>query len=346
MVAAIPYRLPSIEVKAVQEVDEVIEIIAEATSATSNCPQCHQPSSQVQSRYKRHSADLPWSGKVVRLLLEVRRFFCRNPACPCQVFCERLPQVIPVYARQTLRLKQSLMRVAFALGGEAGARLAKQLGMPTSPDTLLRLIRRQPLPAIPAPRVVGIDDWALRRGHTYGTIICDLEQRRPIDLLPDREAETVANWFRAHPSVEIVTRDRSEAYARGVSSGAPQAVQMADRWHLLKNMIDATEAVLACHPVHLTRLLSPSQRTPQNETQVDKPGEALALTTTTSPTPKSQQKRAERFARYNQVMALRQKGLTLRQIAHQVRISERTVNRWLAVGHFPEHRRRTRQPSC
>jgi transposase len=178
------------------------------------------------------------------LELHARRFFCDHDPCQQQVFCERLPTVAARYARKTIRLSSALVLIGFALGGEAGARIARALGLQTSPDSLIRHLRRTAAAEPPTVRVLGVDDWAKRKGHTYGTILVDLERRSVVDLLPDREAETLAAWLKEHPSVEVVSRDRSRAYANGITLGAPQAIQVADRWHLLKNITDALERLV------------------------------------------------------------------------------------------------------
>ena len=243
--------LPGFSIEAVNYIDDKYVVVARAITATAECPGCQEQSSAVHSRYERIPHDLPSCGSVVRLCLQVRRFFCRNEACLRQIFCERLPQLIKKYARRTQRLAASLTILAFALGGKEGQRVVSKIGMPASGDTLLRLIRKQPDAQLPEPRVIGVDDWALRKGHTYGTLLCDLEQGAVIDLLSDREAETLAKWLKAHPTVEIVTRDRSKAYAAGVTEGAPDAIQIADRWHLANNLVDAIESTLAQHPNRL-----------------------------------------------------------------------------------------------
>lgn len=176
--------------------------------------------------------------------LRVRRFRCQNSLCTQRIFCERLPRVVAHYARRTVRLTTALELIGFAVGGEAGARLARELGLTVSPDTLLRRLHHLAQKETPIPRIIGVDDFAFRRGQRYGTLLVDLERRYPVDVLPDREAETLSAWLKAHPGIEIVTRDRSKTYANGISAGAPAAVQVADRWHLLKNLREALEKLL------------------------------------------------------------------------------------------------------
>jgi len=210
---------------------------------------------RVHSRYQRQPHDLPVSTLNVRVCLTVRRFFCLNAACPRRTCAEQFPLLVPERAQRTGRLTHQLQLIAFALGGEAGSVLSQHLRMPTSPATLLRIIRATPDPVIPPLRVVGVDDFAFRRRHRYGTIVIDLERQQPVDLLPDRSADTLATWLKGHPDIEIITRDRSTEYARGVTAGAPQAQQIADRWHLLVNLREALERML-------TRLHSELRRLP------------------------------------------------------------------------------------
>lgn len=208
------------------------------------CPLCQSISKSLHSRYIRRIADLPWHGVEVRLELHSRKFRCRNEVCRRKVFCQRLPKVVECYGRKTVRLICLLTLLAFALGGEAGARTASKLNLPVSGDTLLKLMRR-PNECFTLPvKVLGIEDFAFRRVSFYGTILVDLERRRPVDLLPDRESDTLAKWLAAHSEVEIMSCDRSKAYAEAATLGAPKAVQIADRWHLLKNLDEYLERLL------------------------------------------------------------------------------------------------------
>jgi len=215
------------------------------------CPLCGCLSGRIHSRYRRTLPDLPWNQLRVRLVLTVRKLFCDIEACTQRIFTERLPGIVAPYARRTTRLTDILRLLAFALGGEAGARLVDRLEMRTSPATLLRLIRRTPTPPVPTPHVLGVHDWAFRKGHRCGTILVDLEAHCVLDLLSERRADQFADWLHAHPGVAVVSRDRAQVYADGARRGAPDAVQVADRFHLLKNLGEALERVLM-------RLLPPS----------------------------------------------------------------------------------------
>ncbi len=209
--------------------ENCLTIVVSSIQRSAKCPLCSQFSRKKHSLYLRRVADLPLQGVPVLLRLAVRKFFCSNDSCRRKVFAERLPSVVAAFARRTARLDTAFAAIAFALGGKAGAALTKQLALTISRHTLLRRIRRQAVQAPDAPRVVGIDDFAFRKRHTYGTILVDLETREPVDLLPDRESKTVAQWFKAHPEIEVVARDRSQEYAEGIALGAPRAEQVADR---------------------------------------------------------------------------------------------------------------------
>jgi transposase len=321
------------------------------TSAQALCPTCTQPSTHVHSHYRRTLADLPWATTPVLLHLRVRRFWCATPDCARQTFTERVPQVAPCSARTTARLHARQTSTGLALGGAAGARHLARQGVPGSRNTLLRRVRGLSTPAAPQPGAVGIDDWAKRKGHTYGTIVVDLDRHCPVDLLEDRTAETVAIWLQAHPEVKVVARDRAEAYASGVTQGAPDAVQVADRWHLLKNLREAVEAELreqATLPWHLPS--TPTEGSPAGALPSPSPADHVPIYPDT-PTGRRadaarQARRTQRLGQYEQACALRQQGLSMAKIARQVGVSPRTLCRWYAAEVFPERKRRTGETSC
>jgi len=226
-----------------------ITIFARSIQKQAYCPLCGESSSSLKSRYFRKIADLPWHDVAIRLKLKARKFRCLNLLCGRKVFCEPLPKVVTHYARRTIRLTKALSYLAFMLGGCGGAKAASRLNLSAvDKDKLLRLTRSRLLNdssrEMPPVKVLGVDDFAFRKGCTYGTILVDLEKRKVIDLLPDRESAILKSWLEKHPEIESVSRDRSFVYAEAVRSGAPQAEQDADRWHLLKNLSETVEKIL------------------------------------------------------------------------------------------------------
>ncbi len=353
--------------------DVAVALIA-STAPAADCPRCGTPSRRLHSHYRRTVADLPCQDRLVALRLVVRRFRCSQPGCPQAVFCERLPGLLAAHARSTKRLTVAHRALGLALGGEAGSRLADRLDLPTSPDTLLRRVRGVPDEVEPPPRYVGVDDWAVRKGQRYGTILIDLERGRVLDLLPGRDGAALKAWLKDHPGVEVITRARWAPYAQAAAAGAPQAKQVADRWHLLKNLREAVEQAL-------TRLSAPVRAALREEPAVvaaassapavgaggEAPTMACAAVVVpvaaASPTtladgghvavnvpPSARQqaketKRQLRAERFERVRQLRREGPSLRQIARALGVSTKCVIRYLRTEHCPDWNRGQARPT-
>jgi transposase len=313
----------------------VVQLEAEVVTESASCPSCGTVSFKVHDRYVRRPVDLPWRGRTVRLVLTVRRFRCVNPRCERATFAEDCGSGLPRYARRTLEVSNHLFKLAEVAGGEAGARIAASEGLPINPDTLLRLLRRSPLSEVRAPRVLGVDDFSLRRRHTYGTIFLDLESGRPIDMLEGREADTLANWLRAHPGVEVMARDRSGAYAEGCRVGAPRAIQVADRFHLVQNASAALDGMLRGRRLWVDGV-EPASEVSVSESAVQEGGQERP--TELGPTKQYlAQRRAARVARWEQVRALAEVGTGIRRIAREVGISRETVRRLMTTTEAPHN---------
>ncbi len=235
--------------------ETMITAVVATISQEAACPLCHHCSTRIHSRYVRQVADLPWMDCAVRMELHTRRFLCLNKECTRQIFTERLPGVVAPYAHRTRRLTEVFILIGFALGGEAGKRLVVGMGLATSPDTLLRLIRAQPEDQVPPPRILGVDDFSFCKRKTYGTILIDLERRIPIEILPGREATTLKKWLKEHEGVEIISRERGGPYAEGAKLGAPDAQQVADRWHILSNLSESMKGFFLPKPAPLKALV-------------------------------------------------------------------------------------------
>ncbi|HEY1391072.1 MAG TPA: ISL3 family transposase [Ktedonobacterales bacterium] len=353
LAAAFPH-IAALHLDALEVDDQQITLVLSSRRSTAQCPDCRSRSHWAHSRYTRTVSDIPVASHAVRLRITARRFYCRNAACRRQTFRERLPTAAPIYQRRTPLLRRELERVGFALGGQAGQRLLQQLGLShqgVSRNSVLRVVRQAMLPTLPTPQVLGVDDWSFRRGQTYGTILSDLERHQVVDLLPDRSAQTLADWLALHPGVAVVSRDRAGAYAEGVRRGAPHAVQVADRFHMVKNATDVLEQVLIRQHRFL-RLAARDQIPPANEYDIGSTRLAGSTCLSASlPPPKTRVQREQQArsgrqrARYEQVQALQTQGYSYRAIAKRVGLSRETVTRLARADAPPGRRHQIRRPS-
>ncbi len=338
-----------------------------SSSSTAYCPLCGVQAWRIHSRYMRQVADLPCVGRHVTLLLSVRKFFCPNAACPRTIFAEQFPELVPSYARLTTRLREALVALGFATSGKVASRLAPRLGMQVTPTTLLRRVRAVPVAPAGKVRVLGVDEFAWKKGQTYGTILVDLELRRAVDLLPDRSEETLEAWLRTHPEIEILSRDRAGGYAAAARKGAPQAQQVADRFHLLLNLRDGLKKLMerkqACLPVvkedvvdgipHKARgraqgikyLEVQQETTLEKRYRIMSPHLRKSSQSMTSDVVYPHIRRDNRYARYEAVRALQQQGFSLREISRRLKISRGTVRRFVRAESFPEQSKRPKKAS-
>lgn len=311
-----------------------IRVGVENTVQSATCPKCQQESTALHSHYLRYPRDLAWAEWPVVVELKVKRFFCHNPACSKRTFAETFPDFVVRYARKTERVLRKQQRV----GANVCAKLAEQLlvgdQIRISDTTINRMLRQLPDPPQEPIRVLGVDDWAKRKGQRYGTVLVDLERGRVVDLLADRTAESLLPWLVRHPEVEIVSRDRSPTYAEAIRQGASHAIQVADRWHLLHNASKALLKILQQEDSLIQKHLNPvSQPASLSEFPTRPPTAVERLTA-------AEQRRKQRMETAQQ---LHQRGCSQKSIARQIHVHPKTVRRYLQGGSPKARRHRTRR---
>ncbi len=290
-----------------------------------NCPKCKTISTEVHSTYTRFPSDLAWAEWAVVLHLQVKRFFCRNNRCPKRTFAEPFPDLVGRYARRTNRVVERQKRIGVEVCARSAERLLKLIRIGISDTTVNRLIRSMALEPAVSVRVLGVDDWAKRKGQNYGTILVDLEQGEIVDVLPDRTAETLAEWLVQRTGIEIVTRDRSPTYADAIRQGAPEAVQVADRWHLLKNLSDVVFKILQREYRIIKKQLAKTHEKGGARCHQGELATAQGNVSSQELTP-AEQRRKERMELAQQ---LHKQGWTQKEIARHLNIDRKTVSRYL-----------------
>lgn len=299
------------------------------------CPLCGNLTHRIHSHYERTLADLPCVHLRLRLILQVCKFFCPNAECRRRIFTERLPEVAAPWARKTVRFIQQLQSIGLALGGAAGSRLGDRLGYASSGSTLLNHLHRLPLPTFKTPKALGVDDFAFRKGHNYGTILVDLETHQPIALLKDRKAETLTLWLQAHPGVEVLSRDRSKAYKSAMTAGAPDAIQVADRFHLVKNLSETLERAFGSYRSEL-KAAEQSQHQATNSKTPEETVMAIPKPTATEKSQQQIQKNHQRkIEQQKTIKDFCAKGWPQAAIAQEVGVCITTVQRYSSRPDFP-----------
>ena len=300
--------------------NDKIRLGVESNARKATCPMCKEESSEIHSSYMRYPTDFPWADRAVIFNLRVKRFFCRNKTCPKQTFAERFPDLVMPYARRTNRVLERQQRIGVNTCARIAEKLLELEQIGISDATVNRFVRKLPDPESFPVRVLGVDDWAKRKGQRYGTILVDLERRQIVDLLGDRTSDTLSQWLKLHPEIEIVSRDRSQTYAEGITRGVPDAVQVADRWHLLKNLSDAVFKILQQeYAIIKNRLKQVSEQEPNTYTKVEKPERDDPLTS-------AEERRKDRMICTHQLL---NQGWTQKSIAYHLHIHPKTVRRYL-----------------
>lgn len=327
-------HLGGLVIERIEEIRGVVWLWAAVRAESVACPGCGVRSGRPHSRYERRVADAAVAGRRVVVRLRVRRLFCGNTDCAVKTFAEQVEGLTVRYGRRTTLLAGMVTAVGTALAGRAGARLATRLGLTTGRNVLLRLVRALPDPEIGAVPVLGVDDFALRRGHRYGTILVDMATHRPIDLLADREADTFAEWLRAHPGTTVVCRDRASAYAEGARSGAPGAIQVADRWHLWHNLAEYVEKTVAAHHGCLR---GEDDIPPEVPIETGRAADRAAAAEAAHADRREHSVLVARTkARYEQVQALKVQGKGIKTIQRELRLARETVRKFYRAASVDE----------
>jgi transposase len=313
--------------------NQQLTLSVSSTQTLAQCPLCFNSTARIHSHYERTLMDLPCVSFRMTLVMQVYKFFCDNSECIRRIFTERIAEVVSPWARKTARLVQKIQTIGLALGGAAGARLSHQFGALVCGSTILNHLKKLSLPEFEVPRILGVDDFAFRKGHNYGTILVDLERNKPIALLPDRKAETLAAWLIQHPGVEVLSRDRSKAYRSGMTQGAPEAIQVADRFHLVKNLGETLEKVLGNYDAEL-KVIEQKQRQALASTEmVVVTAKSTATANAKAQTQALHQKRVQQ---QQEIKKLTEQQWSQEAIAKMLGISTRTVQRYLSSPDLPE----------
>lgn len=322
----------AITLQAIKICSGFVTFQVQTTAKQAHCTKCAAPSDRTHSWYYRTIQDLSWQGNPVRFELTLRKFFCDNPDCERRIFAQSLPKIARRYQRKTARLENVLLQILWKVGASDAFFVAKLLGLIISDDAMLYQFKKAPEPGCSqtSPEEIGIDDFAFRKGQTYGTIIINLQTRTPMDLLPDREKATVEKWLRDHPGAKVVSRDRSAVYAQAIREGAPEAVHVADRFHLIKNLMETLLEQISKESKAIREVLAPQTTSSADDGPV---------TLTRRQKQAQIDSRQKRLERWQQAHALFKQGYAKKEIARMMNLDNHTVRTYLMAETFPERQR-------
>jgi transposase len=325
--------LADVVIERVEQIRTTVWLDVRPRTLMAVCPRCGQESTRVHSHYQRRVADAAVAGRRVVLRLRVRRFVCRTEECSATTFVEQVEGLTTRYGRRTVPLAEMVTSIGVALAGRAGARLAARLGLATGRNVLLRLVRGLPDPEIGTVAVLGVDDFAIRRNRRYGTILIDMDSHQPVDVLADREADTLADWLREHPGTTVICRDRAGAYAEGARRGAPNAIQVADRWHLWHNLAEQVEKTVATHHGCLHEQEIPPEIPPAAAASADLVAAAEAMHAARR---NNSGLVTRSTARFEQVQALKAQGKGIKTIKRELGLAKETVRKFYRAASIEE----------
>jgi transposase len=332
--------LAGVLIERVERIRDAVWLWVRPRAETAVCAGCGQESARVHSHYERRLADAALGGQRVMLCLRVRRFICRTNDCGVKTFVEQVEGLTVRYGRRTKLLAEMVTAIGVALAGRAGSRLAARLGLATGRNALLRLVRRLPDPEIGAVAVLGVDDFALRRNRRYGTVLIDMDTHRPVDVLADRDANTFSDWLSEHPGTEVICRDRAGAYAEGARAGAPEATQVADRWHLWHNLAEQVEKTVAAHHGCLREEETPAEESTEAPDVAETPDWAMDPVAVAEAVHADHRANsslvARSTARFEQVQALKAQGMGIKPIMRELGLAKETVRKFYRATNVEE----------
>ncbi|MCL1689418.1 ISL3 family transposase [Elizabethkingia anophelis] len=307
------------KILSIHTISDKVHISLQSTQPECVCPNCNIPSSKVHSYYTRKFKDLSIVGKETVIFLKTRKLYCLFQKCSIKVFTERFKEHFLSYKRYTARFEAICLKIILQSGARPSEKILRMMGISISDSSLLRLLSKMELPGISAPSVLGIDDWAYKKKHRYGTILVNLETRTVVDVLKDRESSTLEKWLKSYPEIKIISRDRYGKYINGTNKGAPQAIQIADRWHLLKNLGEAVNKLMTREYGKLNQIAKQHNYKSISVAPIMDEDKTLSKT----------------LQRFNEMKELQSRGLSILAISKKLGMHRQTIKKYMSLEFLP-----------